>query len=312
MATIARNHHYLPQGYLGTFTDTCNREGQFNVFDLATRRTFRTRPRNVAAEKDFNRFEVEGQAPDFIEASLSAVEGVATTVMREMGRAGKLAQDKELVYVINLITLLVVRNPRTRRSLARFKQEVAKEIGKLLVSDRKVYEHHFRKAQEAGYVAASDVSFERMKEFVDGERYRIEVVRESLIRTELSVFDDILKSIGSRYWSLLEAAPDAPDFVTCDHPVTLVFKDSRASGPIGVGLRRTEMVFPIGPRHALRGVFEDPFKPVVLVKPLGVAAINTRILQHADRQVYSRQQDVFVLKDGKIVMLKLLPSRVKR
>jgi len=309
MAMIARNHHYLPQGYLSAFTDTGNRDGQLHVFDLPTRRSFRTRPRNVAAEKDFNRFEVDGQAPDFLEASLSGVEGTAATVMREMGRTGQRAEDKDLVYVMNLITLLVVRNPRERRSMARSQQQVAKTIGEMLVSDKRVYEHQLRKARDAGYLTGPDVSFERMKEFVQGGRYTIEVAREALIRTELSVFDSVLKSIGTRSWSLLQATPDAPDFVTCDHPITLVFKDPKASGPIGVGVKSTEIVFPIGPRHALRGVYEDPFKPVVSIRPVDVAAMNTRILRHADRQLYSRLQDVSILRDGEVVTFSLRSNK---
>ena len=305
MPRFARIHHYLPQGYLGGFTDTGTRDGQLHVFDLATRKSFRTRPRNVAAEKDFNLVEVEGQPPDFLEKGLGALEGKASAVIREMGQTKQLAKDEELVYVMNLISLLVVRNPRARRSLTRAKQQTAKTIGEMLVSDRKVWEHHLRKAREAGYVTGPDVSFERMKEFVDGEQYTIEVATQALIRTELSVFDHVLQSVGSRYWSLLDAAPDAPDFITCDHPITLVFKDPKANGPIGVRLKQTEIVFPISPRQALRGVFEDPFKPVVSVKPLGVAAINTRILRHADRQLYSRKPEVSVLRNGEVVSLSL-------
>lgn len=305
MPTVARNHHYLPQGYLGAFTATGTRDGQLYVFDLATRKTFRTRPRNVAAEKDFNRVEVEGQPPDILETGLGALEGKATAVMRDMGQTKRLAKADDLVYVINLIALLVVRNPKARRSLARSKQQVAKTIGEMLISERKVYDHHLRKAREAGYVTGPDVSFERMKKFIEGGRYTIEVATQALIRTELSLFDDVLQFVGSRYWSLLDAASNAPDFITCDHPITLVFKDPKAGGPIGVGLKQTEMVFPIGPRQALYGVFEDPFKPVVSVNPIVVAAMNTRILRHADRQVYCREPQVSVLRNGEVVAFAL-------
>jgi hypothetical protein len=310
MPVLARNHHFVPQGYLGGFTDTGTRDGQLYVFDLATRKSFRTRPRNVAAEKDFNRVEVEGQPPDFLEKGLGALEGKASAVIREMGQTKQLARDEDLVYVINLICLLVVRNPRGRRSLTRAKQQTAKTIAQMLVSDKKLWDQHLRSAREAGHITGPDVSFERMKEFVDGERYTIEVATEALIHTELKVFDDILKCVGSRCWSLLDAAPDAPDFITCDHPVTLVFKDPGTSGPIGVGLKQTEIVFPLSPRQALRGVFEDPFKPVVVVKPVGVAAMNTRILRHADRQLYSREPEVSVLRNGEVVTYGLRPNPV--
>lgn len=302
---VAKNHHYLPQGYLGGFTDTGTRDGQLHVFDLVTKKSFRPRPRNVAAEKDFNRFEMGGQPPDFLETGFGKVESKATEVMRQMSETHNLAKDEDLVYVINLFTLLTVRNPRARRSLTRSQQQVAKTIAEMLVSDRKVWERHHRKAREAGYVTGAEVPFERVKGFVDGEQFTIDVPRETLIRTELSAFDAVLKCIGTRYWSLLNAAPDAPDFITCDHPITLVFKDPNMRGPIGVGLRNTEMVVPISPRQALLGVFEEPFQPAVTIKPRGVAAMNTRILRHADRQLYCRLPQIAVLKSGEMAKFDL-------
>lgn len=302
VTNLARNHHFVPQGYLAAFTDTGTRDGQLCVFDLITRSCFTTRPRNVAAERDFNLVEVEGQAPDFLEKGLgAALEDRAASVIRKIGEEKCLPEDHDLSYVINLICLLVVRNPRARRSLTRAKQQTAKTIGKMLVSDKQIYEHHLRKACEAGYITESDVSFERMKEFVDSGRYTIEVATHGLIRTELSIFNKVLRCLGSRYWSLLDAAPDAPDFITCDHPVTLVFKDQEVQGPIGVGSRQTEIVFPLGPRQALLGVFEDPLKQVVSVNSKGVAATNTRVIRHADRQFYSHGTTVSVLREGEVV-----------
>src|SRR3954468_14666855 len=103
MSSIARNHHYVPQAYLGGFTDTGTRKGRLFVFDLATRKSFRTRPRNVAAEKDFSRFEAEGQSPDFVERNLGVLEGKACAVIRQMTQSNQRAKDEDLVYVINLI-----------------------------------------------------------------------------------------------------------------------------------------------------------------------------------------------------------------
>ena len=154
------------------------------------------------------------------------LEGKASEVIREMAETKRLAKDEDLVYVVNLITLLVVGNPRNRRSLARAEQQNAKAIGEMLASERTVFERYLREAREAGYDTGPEVSFERFKEFVeDGERYTIEVETEALIQMEFSVFDEILQCVASRYWSLLNATPDAPDFITCDHPITLQFKD---------------------------------------------------------------------------------------
>ncbi len=298
---IARNHHFLPQGYLRQFTDAGNRNGRLHVFDLTTQKSFYTNPRNVASQKDFNRVEVEGQPPDFLETQLAAMEDKAVSVIRKMTKCDQLVRDDDLVWVVNLIALLLVRNPRARESLRRARVQTARIMGDLLVSDQRLYESHMRAAREAGYITGEGVSFTRMKSFVNGGDYTIEVDQHALIRTEMSAFDSVLRMVGKRVWSLLTASKDAPDFITCDHPVTTVYKDRTRGGPIGVGLPHTEMVFPIGPRHALYSVFEDPFKPVVTIKPRGVAAMNTRILMHAERQLYSRADRFSMLRDGDVV-----------
>jgi hypothetical protein len=298
---LARNHHFLPQGYLRQFSDSGTRQGRVYVFDLPTGKSFCTNPRNIASQKDFNRVEVDGQPPDFLETQLAGLEGKAVSVIREMIRSDQLAKDDDLVWVINLIALLLVRNPRARESLRRAKVQSAKIIGQMLVSDQRVYENHLRGARESGYIAGQGVPFERMKSFIDGGEYTIEVEQHALIRTEMSAFDSVLNTIGGRVWSLLSATKDAPDFVTCDHPVTTVYKDRTSGGPIGVGLPHTELVFPVGPRHALYSVFEDPFRPVVPINSRGVAAMNTRVVAHAKRQIFSRTPTFKLRRNGDIV-----------
>ena len=70
MPKLARNHHFVPQGYLAGFTDTGTREGRLYVLDLQTQKAFATRPRNVAAQRDFNRIDVEDQRPDALNKHL--------------------------------------------------------------------------------------------------------------------------------------------------------------------------------------------------------------------------------------------------
>jgi len=102
-------------------------------------------------------------------------------------KSKKFTGDDDFTYVINLLCLLVVRNPRARRSLASAKRQSAKLIGEMLVSDKRIWEHHSRKAREAGYVSGPDVSFDRVKAFVEGGKYTIEVATHALIRTELNI-----------------------------------------------------------------------------------------------------------------------------
>ncbi len=127
------------------------------------------------------------------------------------------------------------------------------------------------------------------RRFRDRYEYTIEIPTDAHLETELGVFDSVLKSLGSRYWSLLVAAPDAPDFITCDHPANLVPR---------------QIVFPLDVRHAVIGVVENPLSFRVKVPALGVAEVNTRIVNQSARQIYARTSEVCVLLGDKVVPLR--------
>jgi hypothetical protein len=50
----------VPQAYLAAFTDKGTKGGKLFVLDVHTGRGFRTSPKNVASERDFNRVDIEG------------------------------------------------------------------------------------------------------------------------------------------------------------------------------------------------------------------------------------------------------------
>lgn len=304
MKKIARNHHFVPQGYLGGFTDTGTRDGRLFVSDLVSNSVFRTKPRNVGAKRDFNRIDVDGQDPDALENAFGKFEGRVIPVIREIQASGDLPTDDEFSYVLNLMALLVVRNPRSRKKMNDARSRTVRVIGDLLTSDQRLYEHHIQKAKEKGFVPSdAEVSFEAMSKFINEDQYTVTVTTDDSLSIELAGFENVLRLFGSRYWSLVTAAVDAPAFVTCDHPVTPIFKDSNRHGPIGYGLPHTEVSFPLNSRQALLGVLEDPLAPKIEAQASQVAAINSRTVCHASRQVYSKTTTVTVLRSDGISTL---------
>jgi Protein of unknown function (DUF4238) len=191
---------------------------------------------------------------------------------------------------LNLICLLATRNPRLRNSMTIARRRTARIIGDLLVADPKTYERQIAAAREAGFVSDKAVPYEQMKEFIDRDDYQIEISTTEHLQGELRIFDKVLKSLGSRHWSLLVAASDAPDFITCDHPANLVPK---------------QIVFPLDARNAVLGAVEKPWPARVDVASLGVAEVNARIVDQARRQIYSRGPKVSVLHDNEVVAIRL-------
>jgi|RhiMetdeSRZDD1v2_1073273.scaffolds.fasta_scaffold102602_5 hypothetical protein len=296
MKKLARLHHFVPRGYLAGFTDRGTRDGRLFVYDCVTGKVFPTQPGKVGAERDFNRIELDGHDPDALEGALGEFEDRAISVIRGIQASRELPADEEFSYVINLMALLVVRNPRFRANMNKAMDHTVRVMGNLLVSDKRLYEHRLAKAKAAGFVSQdAEVSFETMRQFIHDDQYTVTVsTSESLLR-ELGLMDKALQHLGTRHWTLVTAALDAPDFVTCDHPVAPIFKDPNRRGPIGYGLSETEVSFPLNTRQALLGVFENPLPPIIEVDAKQVAGINSRTVHHAYRQVYSKIASIVVL-----------------
>jgi hypothetical protein len=174
MEQIARHHHFIPQCYLARFTDTGTKDGMLCAFDFVASRYFRQKPKNVAFEVDFNRFEAEDQSPDALERAFGEFEGKAASVISAICRDGELPVDEEFSYVVNLICLLATPNPRLRNSMTLARRHAARIIGDLLVADRATYERQTAAARENGFVRSEGVSYERMKEFIDKDDYQLD------------------------------------------------------------------------------------------------------------------------------------------
>ena len=255
----------------------------------------------MATKRDFNRVDLDGLPPDAVEQALGDLEGKAISAIRRLQERGGRLTDDELSDIVNLMTLLVVRNPQSRRAMNAARRHEVRIILDILASDRAIYEYHVAKATSDGFVRDdADVPFEQAVAFIKSDQYGIEVSPSESISLELGVFKGIFETLASRWWSLVVADPEAPDLVTCDHPVAVVFKDQSRGGPIGYGLPGTEVSFPLGPRHALVGVLENPLRPQFTARPEEVAALNSRTVYHADRQVYAKSRRALILQRGGI------------
>ncbi len=298
MKKIARNHHYVPQGYLAAFTNTGLKDGQLFVLDLETGNSFRTSPKNVAVKRDFNRVDVEGKPPDVLEQALSPIEAKMIDACRKVNLTKSFPNDEDYNSIINLLGLLAVKNPKFRSSFNKAREHGIRIMNSILVSNEEIFTHHLNNAIEAGELDEEDrISH---KEFIKDQDFDIEFTPEGNLRVEHNAFDGLLPLLGERKWSLFLSPDNGPCFICSDHPVVLSRKNSKNKGSIGYGLKNTEIFFPLGPKTGLFGVYEDPLPPVIIVGDKKVAIMNRRIAMNAERQVYSRMDKFIVWGDGKI------------
>lgn len=299
MKSTARRHHYLPQAYLAAFTRTGSKDDQFFVLNVHSGRPFSTSPINVAVERDFNRVDIEGRSIDAIEQALSPFEEQAVMAIRNVIESEKFPNEEDCNWILNLLGLIAVHNPQLRKSFNRSREQLIHCIGDLLVSDKKIWEHHVKKAREFVENINDDVSFDNMKQFIEERKYRLEFSPEGNLRVEFHAFDKLLPILGQRTWSVLVAPNDGPEFICSDHPVTLVWKSGKV-GSVGYGLKETEVFFPLGRNIGFYGVFETPLKPAVKLKPDHVAMMNRRVILNAERHVFSALESFFMWHDGQI------------
>ena len=295
--STARRHHYISQGYLAAFTNTGTKDGQFWVMEVETGNCFSTSPKNVGVARDFNRIDADGKPIDALESALASFEGDAIEVIRKVLSSRKFPDATDFNVILNLVGLIAVRNPRGRDTFNKAREQILHMIGDLLVSDRRIFESHMRRAAEAGYISDTNVSFEELKHFVEERRYTIEFHPQGNSRIEFEAFDKLLPILGQRTWSLFLTPRSGPEFICSDHPVTLVWKAGRG-GPVGFGLRHTEVFVPLGREVGLYGTFEDPLPPVVNLRTEDVAAMNTRSAASAERYVFSCLKTFSIKHEG--------------
>jgi Protein of unknown function (DUF4238) len=288
--------------YLKAFAVPRKRTMQTQVFDRVGRKQFATAIENVATERDFNRVEIDGIAPDAFENAMAAIESDLSHGIERIRTAGTFDNADDRASLLNLIGLLHLRNPRFRETFRDFHERVAKATMAVALETPERWARQVAKATEDGYLPPdADADYERMRAFVRQDAFRVETPTERHIALEMDAFDKILPYLFKRGWVFVHAPKGSGGFVTSDHPVCLTWSDPPTGPgirPIGLGLRGTEIVFPISPRIAVIGAFELR-DSIHRADDTMVPSINGTIIAFAERQVYARDLSFhYTLRDA--------------
>ena len=317
----AHNHHYVPQAYLRGFADGIGRQARLKVIDLEDMKTFGTNVRNVASKRDFNRLEaVEGLDPNALEERYAILEGHAATAIQNIWKTSQFDGDDRM-YVLNLMALLVIRNPRMRETWADFMSRLWKMHGEVVVSTKERWESTKRDMIRSGYTPSEDVTYENMRDFVKGGEYDIVTNRLVHIRLELETWEKMIHVLSARKWRLDILPEGAPNLITCDHPVSIIPlfempRDGYMQHPIGYGMTETAVVFPLTRRMSLWGTFED--RDITLgLDWLQAALNNSHTMRNAHRQIYAYDDDFEFMwgrerRQGKTLLGSLKAAQAER
>lgn len=289
----ARNHHYVPQCYLKGFARYRDNPKLF-VVDAKENRTFCTAPANVAVERDFHKIDIDGHPIDALENAFSKFEGELSESLKNIIASRSIKNYNDRVFLFNLIGLMSTKNPRLRENMRKAHEHSMRVAMDLITATPQRFEAQIKSAKAAGFIdQGADVDYKTMREFLEKEEYKIELLTTGQLQRELKIFDKILPLIFHRKWMLFKAPPGTSGFVTSDHPVCLMWSDPKKRGgfyPPGLALLETQIVFPVSNELVLIGAFEIEDDEVDADKLL-IAQINGSIILHSTRQVYARDSD---------------------
>jgi len=294
--SIARNHHYLPVGYLAAFTSTGTKQGKFNVLNKKNGYVFDSSPRNVGSKKDFNRVNREGFPIDKLENDFASFEGRVIAAIMNLKISNLYPCSDDLNLIVNLITLIAVRNPRMRKLIDSSREKELRLLDDYLLSNEDIFNRCIAEARAAG-VKIPVISFDGYKTFTDSGNYKFDFYpgknAEGHLIIEFDAFEKLLPIFGKRYWSVLLAPENGPEFICCDHPVTFAWKNQLRCN-IGFAHKNTEVFFPLDRKIGIFGVFETPLNKIVRCTPLQVGILNKRLLNNAELHIYSAQNSFTV------------------
>ncbi|WP_066212851.1 DUF4238 domain-containing protein [Blastomonas sp. CCH5-A3] len=295
----ARNHHFVPQYYLKGFAKPRSKDGKLTVFDLKDRKGFVTRPRNVAARRDYNRIEIEGQDPNIVESKLAELEALGDQAFRRIISARSIEDSDDFSFVHVLIARIAISNPAFRNQRDQLISQVGSMMMRNIVATPERWDAVTR--QMGPELGGDPIPYEQARAAVEGGSIVANATKETLIEQEILLWPSILPILEQRKWTLLIAPPGSAGFITSDRPFSLRWNDETMNrGPYGVGLGCTDttLIFPISHNLAVIDSFEHGGANVV--DESIVAAVNFALFQAAMRQVYA-SADFPITDVGKVV-----------
>jgi len=285
---VARKHHYVPQMYLSGFT---GEKGQCFAVDASTRASFRSAPEGISAKRDYNLIEVPGIPADALEKELGNFEGVIAPGIkriRETASFGENGKDRE--DVINLITLLAVRNPRTRKDMEHLYNGLVQAIVAMPFTDKARWEAVVEAMKAAGkWPKDKPADFEGHKKFVERNKGTLKVHKNWTLETELDALPQIYPYFDAFRWRILKAKDGAGNFVTTDHPVCVHHPDDGINygQQFSRGYGKTDkVIFPLSSKVLLIGR-RDGDEDIVEADRYLVARYNATVMGFAMRQIYA-------------------------
>lgn len=205
-------------------------------------------------------------------------------------------EGENRLIILNMIALFAIRNMHVREAQDEFINTVSRLMLSMTASAPVG-----SKVNGMEITPQSKSQLLKFKDALDKGEYKITATRTSHIKRELESMDSILPYLVYRKWTLI-VAPNDTNFITSDHPVILIWKDSSIyPRPPGFALTNTQIFFPLSKKLALVGDFEGNEETVLAGRKL-VAEVNSNVIIFAKSQIYASRPDFYFIHSSKEVV----------
>ena len=303
----ARGHHFVPRCYLNNFA--INEKTVCVDMKAATSRVMSTK--KVAKMRDFNRIESDALPSDALETAYGKFENELAPVLKTLSEGGTISEE-DFSYVLTLIGVLAVRNPRHRDSFSNFQDNVRHQMLAVMSSTKERWERHLAGARRDGFAdGMPDVPYEEIRTSIERRDFKFVTTPHEHAQTEIPVVDHLINNLAERSWRWVRATPNAGLFVTCDHPVCLNWiKRPLGMAPLGYGLTGTTVFFPVAPTLAVLGEYDGRTDDLP-ADLFAVAGFNRRVINNADRQVFAKHDSFRVFDEVNLLNIRDLLDRAR-
>jgi hypothetical protein len=241
----SHRHHFTPRWHLRRFAHPGRKhKEEILVYGFREKIIKPIGTMSVGRQNDFNRLEIKGEAPDWLEDQWTEkYESPARVVIDRIVETNALPDDAEsLNTLIVFLALLYSRNPRQRKMTKDLRQLIWQHLGARGVQSDEYWEASLKECEREGLEIAG---LERRKLADAIGKGNLTVVPLSPVATlqdDTTHADAMLRLFKAMHWKLVEATPQE-EFWTSDYPV-IVFP--------GVDKKQC-CFFPISPTLGLIG-----------------------------------------------------------
>ena len=296
-----RAQHYIPQFILRNFTPNGTTGEHVFVTSPAEKKQWRSLPSQMAHHRDFYRVEIDGVDPNIVERFLSKLEAGASPVFREMIQLEQIplsARDYELL--MTFLAFSFARVPSQREMLERSLEAMNKQILRIVLETPERWAEFLgAQRRETAGSTDEDVSYLKMKDFVDRDEYSVRMEGNNYqVKMMFRTAEIVLPLLARRRWGLLISR--SGEFICADRPALFFNSPEPPNHPPALGFEDTSVAFPVS-RHVILIGAGDMSNEVRYLNKKSVAGMNRIALVNTHRYLFSSKSEFpWLDRSGKV------------